>query len=269
MSDPAAQSQRGRHIRLGEPARTDRLALLTGTAALYGVSRATLYRALHQQLRPGALRRADRAQLRCQASLLKLMCLHVASRGFVKAVANDLGLRSLRSSRCLEGRMDISKIAAPVLAALVVGIIAVISVWMQEPWLAPSLGSAALAQTISPDQPTSKPYSVAVGQLLGAVAGFAGVFIAGTATLPMFMGDHDLVLARAGAAALALLLAAALQLACKATTPAGGATAVVVAIGAETANWSGVLHLAVGILLVTALGEAARQAILKMRATES
>ena len=165
--------------------------------------------------------------------------------------------------------MNASKIAAPVLAAVTVGVIAVISVWMQEPWLAPSLGSAVLAQTLSPDQPSAKPYSIAVGQLLGAAAGFAGVFIAGATTVPAFMGDHDLTWARAGAVALALLLVAALQLACKATTPPGGATAVVVAIGAEAANWSGVLHLAIGILLVTALGEGARQLILRMRAAES
>lgn len=165
--------------------------------------------------------------------------------------------------------MNISKVATPVLAAGVLGVIAALSVWAQEPWLAPSLGSAVFAQTLSPDQPSAKPYSVAVGQLLGAAAGFVGMFVADATTVPTFMGDHRLALARAGAVALALLLAAALQLACKATTPAGGATAVVVAIGAETANWSGALHLTIGILLVTALGEAARRTILKMRATES
>ncbi|MGI4944900.1 MAG: IS481 family transposase [Janthinobacterium lividum] len=47
------------------PARhSERMALLTGTAALYGVSRATLYPALRHQLRPRALRRSDCGQPR-------------------------------------------------------------------------------------------------------------------------------------------------------------------------------------------------------------
>jgi CBS-domain-containing membrane protein len=42
------------------------------------------------------------------------------------------------------------------------------------------------------------------------------------------------------------LLAAAGQMATGALTPAGGATALVVALGAESADWRGVLHLGVG-----------------------
>ena len=43
---------------------TKRQTSSTSTAALYGVSRACLYRGLRQQLRPRALRRADRGQPR-------------------------------------------------------------------------------------------------------------------------------------------------------------------------------------------------------------
>lgn len=47
------------------PARSaDRKGLIAGAAALYGVSRATLYRALKQHPRPRALRRSDRGQPR-------------------------------------------------------------------------------------------------------------------------------------------------------------------------------------------------------------
>lgn len=161
--------------------------------------------------------------------------------------------------------MDKGKLAAPVLAALVLGVIAVLGVWMQEPWLAPSLGSAVFTQVLTPDQPSAKPYTIGVGQLLGGAAGFAGVFLAGAAAAPQFMGDHALIFARAAAVVVAALLAAALQLACGATTPAGGATAVVVAVGAESATWAGAFHLAVGILLVTGLGEVARRAVSRLR----
>jgi hypothetical protein len=41
----------------------DRKGLIAGAAALYGVSRATLYRALKQHPRPRSLRRSDRGLL--------------------------------------------------------------------------------------------------------------------------------------------------------------------------------------------------------------
>ena len=165
--------------------------------------------------------------------------------------------------------MKLDKVVAPVLIALVLGIIAVLSIWTQQPWLAPSIGSAVFTQVFNPDQPSAKPYSIGIGQLLGGVAGFAGVFIAAAAATPQFMGGHELVAARAIAVAIAVLLAAALQLLAKATSPAGGATAVVIAIGAETASLAGAFHLAIGILLGTALGEAARRAVLRTRAADA
>jgi hypothetical protein len=46
------------------PRHPDRTAMLMAAAELYGVSRATLYRALRQHLRPKSVRRADRGQPR-------------------------------------------------------------------------------------------------------------------------------------------------------------------------------------------------------------
>ena len=48
---------------------------------------------------------------------------------------------------------------------------------------------------------------------------------------------------------------------------AGGATAIVLAIGLETANRHGVARLAAGIVLVTALGEAACRRVLRAERT--
>jgi hypothetical protein len=39
----------------------------------------------------------------------------------------------------------------------------------------------------------------------------------------------------------------------------------VVALGAESADWRGIMHLAAGLVLVSVLGEAARRAILRQR----
>ncbi len=161
--------------------------------------------------------------------------------------------------------MDASKIVAPILATVVLAIIAAFGVWAQQPWLAPSLGSAIFTQVFDPDQPAARPYSIAVGESLGAAAGYAGVFVAGAAIAPAFMSGHELVFARVAAVAIAILLTAVAQLVFKATTPAGGATALVVAVGAESADWEGAFHLAVGILLVTVLGELSRRTIIRVR----
>ena len=49
----------------GLPARhPDRKVILEAAASLYGISRATLYRALRQHLRPKSVRRADRGKPR-------------------------------------------------------------------------------------------------------------------------------------------------------------------------------------------------------------
>ena len=50
-----------------------------------------------------------------------------------------------------------------VLAAAVIGVVALISVWLQQPLLAPSLGSAVFVQVMSPDEPSAHPWNTAVG----------------------------------------------------------------------------------------------------------
>ena len=158
-----------------------------------------------------------------------------------------------------------TRLLPSVLMAMVLGAIGLFCVWARQPWLVPSLGSAAFTQLLTPDAPGAKPYSIGVGQLIGGAAGLVGVFVAGAGAMPQFMGDHALALHRVLAVIIAVLLAGIAQVAARATSPAGGATALVIALGAETANWAGAGRLAVGIALVTVLGEAARQAIIKLR----
>ena len=161
--------------------------------------------------------------------------------------------------------MIAAKTIPPLLIALILGAIAALSAWTQEPWLAPSLGSALFTQLLSPEEEAAKPYSIFLGQVLGGIAGFAGVFLASATTVPPFFGEHPLVFARVLAVVIAVLLAASFQQVCKAKAPAGGTTAIVVAIGAEMANWKGAVDLLVGIVLITILGEAARRLILRMQ----
>jgi hypothetical protein len=77
-----------------------RKALLTSTAALYGVSRATIYRSLRQQLRPRALRRADRGQPRkVPLAELARYCEIVAA---MKLRTTNKKTRHLSTARALE-----------------------------------------------------------------------------------------------------------------------------------------------------------------------
>lgn len=156
-----------------------------------------------------------------------------------------------------------AKILTPILITIVLGIVAAFAAVAQTPWLAPSLASAVFTQGLTPDQPSAKPYSIAAGQFIGGASGFVGVLVGGAAAAPQFFGDHQLVAARVVAVAVAVLVSAAVQLATKAISPAGGSTALVVAVGMETANWAGANRLAVGIVLATVLGEIARQIILR------
>ncbi|MBE7210376.1 MAG: HPP family protein, partial [Gluconacetobacter diazotrophicus] len=67
------------------------------------------------------------------------------------------------------------------------------------------------------------------------------------------------------AVVLATAIACAAMFVLRALCPVGGATALVVALGSETANWDGLWRITAGIVLVTVLGEGARLAILHHR----
>lgn len=167
--------------------------------------------------------------------------------------------------RLTNHRMLVTWIVQSLAVSIVLGLIGLFSVWAHEAWLLPSLASAAFLQTLTPNEPSARPWNTAVGQLAGAVGGFAGVFLTSAWATPTFMGDHPLAMARVAAAVIGVFVAALLQHLLKATSAAGGATALIVAVGAETATAAGVLRLVCGVLLVTTLGEAARRIILAVR----
>ena len=127
----------------------------------------------------------------------------------------------------------------PLLIAVILGVLAGFSVLAQEAWIAPSLASAVFSQLLHPDDSSSRPSKIAIGQVIGVAAGMAAVALAGQIHAPKLMGDHDLVTGRAVAVTLAALFASSLQAATGKKTPAGGATALVVAIGIETVSWLG------------------------------
>lgn len=134
----------------------------------------------------------------------------------------------------------------PLLITAILGTLAVFSVIAQEAWIAPSLASAVFSQLLHPDDSGSHPINIAVGQVIGVAAGMGAVALAGQIHAPRLLGDHDLVAGRAVAIALAALLASFFQAITGKKTPAGGATALVVAIGIETVTWIGVFRMLMG-----------------------
>ena len=88
--------------RLGQlpPRHASRRAIVERTADLFGVSRATLYRALAGQLQPQGLRRADRGKPRkIDRQELERYCEIVAA---LKLRTSNLKGRRLSTSRCIE-----------------------------------------------------------------------------------------------------------------------------------------------------------------------
>lgn len=157
----------------------------------------------------------------------------------------------------------------PILLVVVIGLIALSSVWAQQAWLAPSIAAAAFTQMFTPTQPGARPYSIGVGQLVGVVAGFSGVWAVHAMNVGRLMGDHDITYDRVAAVAIAVAITSLLQIALKARSPSGGTTAVVIAIGAETANVAGAIRLVVGILMVVILGEIGRRILIRVQPKEA
>ena len=82
------------------PRHAGRRALVEGAASLFGVSRATLYRALARQFRPRGLRRADRGEPRKLTRLeLERYCEIAAA---LKLRTSNLKGRHLSTARCIE-----------------------------------------------------------------------------------------------------------------------------------------------------------------------
>ncbi len=156
----------------------------------------------------------------------------------------------------------IAGVSATALTMLGVGAFAV---WEHQPFLVPSLAAAAFLQTLPPRSPSARPWPTAMGQLAGLAGGLIAVHVTAATATPTFMDHHVLSFARVLATCVAVLLTGAAQIALNAISPAGGATALIVTLGAETADWIGALRVVVGILLVTCLGEATRHLLLRVR----
>ena len=147
---------------------------------------------------------------------------------------------------------------SPLSGGLLVFVVGIVGWAAGQPWLLPSLGPTAYLQAEMPAHPSAKFSHVVVGHLAGLVAGVLAVVLCQAGQDPVLLRDHQLTLARVSAAGIALLLTIAICLVLKASHPPAGATALLVALG-SIAGGQAALNLAIGALLIAALGEGLRR----------
>jgi hypothetical protein len=158
----------------------------------------------------------------------------------------------------------------PAAAAIVLCAIGAIALAAHDAYLVPSLGSAIFVQVMTP-KPSASLWSTLIGQLVALPAGFIAVYSCGAEATAAFLSGHPLAADRLLAVAIAVVLTIAAQRALKATSPAGGAVALLFALDTTPPTGhaalllccSAALLLCVGIVLVTILGEPCRMLILR------
>jgi hypothetical protein len=137
-----------------------------------------------------------------------------------------------------------------------------------KPWLIPSLGPTAYLQAETPAHPSSRFYNTVIGHLVGLCMGFVAVAIFSASQMPSVFLDHELVLPRVWASALALMLTLLTALLLKASHPPAAATTLLVALGALK-TFQDAINVIVGVLLVATFGEMLRRIRLKAATARS
>lgn len=171
---------------------------------------------------------------------------------------------SPESSRSASARSSPARLAAEAAAAtFLLALIGAVSILVGQPLLVASLGSAAFIQLLTPSQPSARPWPMAVGQVVGVFAGFAGVYAAQAAGAPSFADHHPLVWTRILAVSVSALATAVAQLGLKAVSAAGATLALLIALGTVAPTPAVLAQLLAGVALVTLVGEGLRLSILR------
>ena len=131
-----------------------------------------------------------------------------------------------------------------------IGIMAVVALVTDEPFVFPSLGPTAFLLFYTPRAPTAAPRNVIIGHAIGAAAGYMSLVVFG-------LRDAGPAIAvgvtwpRVLAAGLSLGLTSGLMVLARAPHPPAGATTLIVALGILREPWQlVVLMLAVVLLTV-------------------
>ena len=150
-------------------------------------------------------------------------------------------------------------VPAPLLGGAVMAVIGALAWVAGAPWLFPSLGPTIAIQAQAPDTAAARPWNVVVGHAIGAIVGFVSVWLTGATHQAPVNLSHQISGARLVAATLAVTLSMAIQHAVNADHPPAQATTLLIVVGALDATYQGAFVIAIGILLVAALGEGVRR----------
>jgi CBS-domain-containing membrane protein len=143
------------------------------------------------------------------------------------------------------------------MGGLLTFLIGILSLLFGRLWLFPSLGPTIFLQTSKPADPSARFYNTAIGHALGALAGFAGVFLFGAYDDPVALIDKQLTAGRMGAAIVAIAFTLLLTLLARADHPPAGATTLLVALG-SIQSLQDIFALAVGVIIAALSGELVR-----------
>lgn len=140
-----------------------------------------------------------------------------------------------------------------------IGVIGALSVICRVPWLFASLGPTIVIQCGTPHERTARPWNVVVSHLLALAAAFLTIHLVGAVHLPPFAENSVLTMDRAVAAAVSVGLGFYLEVSLDARHPPSASTALLVSLGIVSPTWKTAATIAVGVLLVAAIGEVLRQ----------
>jgi hypothetical protein len=134
-----------------------------------------------------------------------------------------------------------------------------ITAWASgHPWLFSSLGPTAYEQAEKPHLKSARLYNVIVGHFVGLGCGFLGVALLHAWGAPKVSGITSVSLPRLGAAVVGVVATTLINLELESGQPAALATCLLVSLGPyDTAM--GALWLAVGVLILAAVGEPVRR----------
>ena len=128
---------------------------------------------------------------------------------------------------------------APAVAAGLVVLVGRMGVLLGQPLLVPSLGPSAALIALLPSHPTARAWNTVTGHLIGLLAGFAAVALAGAASAPSVLSGGELTWSRVGAATLAMALTLAGCALARAGHPPAAATTLLVALGGDRHDRAG------------------------------
>jgi HPP family len=126
-------------------------------------------------------------------------------------------------------------------------------------WLFPSLGPTAYIQATTPEREVSRPYNIIVSHTFGVGAAFLALYVLGALHEPsMIVAKHPVNL-RMWASILGIGLTLLFTSLLRANHPPAAGTTLLITIGAFPSDWSTVLNIFAGVLIVTIVGDVARR----------